>query len=173
MRDCWLAEPGLRPSFSELAEKIASVLSAGSKGVCWSLKCFGRKKTYVGRCIFSSMVRWPFLPSSVPPPPRYPGEGTPQCKTFGTFVWDNYLLKIKSTPRGVRTNYFQWSCHEIFFLQGTSALANKISWIGLKYVGCTGNNQQLIDGAKKRSSCLTIQQLFLFLVTDYLNNILK
>ena len=33
MRDCWLAEPGLRPSFSELAEKIASVLTDGSKGV--------------------------------------------------------------------------------------------------------------------------------------------
>ena len=137
------------------------------------VEMFWQKKTYVGRCIFSSMVRWPFLPSIVPPPPRYPGEGTPQCKIFGTFVWDNYLLKIKSTLRGVRTNYFQWCCHEIFSLQGTSALANKISWIGLKYVGCTGNNQQLIDGAKKRSSCLTIQQLFLFLVTDYLNNVLK
>ena len=33
MRDCWLAEPGLRPSFAELAEKIASVLTDGSKGV--------------------------------------------------------------------------------------------------------------------------------------------
>ena len=33
MRDCWLAEPGLRPSFSELAEKIASILTDGSKGV--------------------------------------------------------------------------------------------------------------------------------------------
>ena len=33
MRDCWLAEPGLRPSFSELAEKIASILSDGNKGV--------------------------------------------------------------------------------------------------------------------------------------------
>ena len=33
MRDCWLAEPGLRPSFSELAQKIASVLTDGSKGV--------------------------------------------------------------------------------------------------------------------------------------------
>ena len=33
MRDCWLAEPGMRPSFAELAEKIASVLTEGSKGV--------------------------------------------------------------------------------------------------------------------------------------------
>ena len=33
MRDCWLAEPGMRPSFAELAQKIASVLTEGSKGV--------------------------------------------------------------------------------------------------------------------------------------------
>lgn len=32
MRDCWQAEAGLRPSFSELAEKISSVLAEGSSG---------------------------------------------------------------------------------------------------------------------------------------------
>ena len=40
MRDCWLAEPGLRPSFSELAEKITSVLAEGSKGVSLVIDVF-------------------------------------------------------------------------------------------------------------------------------------
>ena len=33
MRDCWMAEPGMRPSFSELAEKIGEELSEGNKQV--------------------------------------------------------------------------------------------------------------------------------------------
>ena len=33
MKDCWMAEPGMRPSFSELAEKIGEELSEGNKQV--------------------------------------------------------------------------------------------------------------------------------------------
>ena len=33
MLDCWMAEPGMRPSFSELAEKIGEELSEGNKQV--------------------------------------------------------------------------------------------------------------------------------------------
>ena len=33
MLDCWLSEPGLRPTFPELVEKIGDVLQEGSKGV--------------------------------------------------------------------------------------------------------------------------------------------
>ena len=35
MKDCWMAEPGMRPSFSELAEKIGEELSEGNKQVGW------------------------------------------------------------------------------------------------------------------------------------------
>ncbi len=33
MRDCWNAEPGLRPSFSDLAEKMGEELQEGEKEV--------------------------------------------------------------------------------------------------------------------------------------------
>jgi hypothetical protein len=31
MRDCWNAEPGLRPSFADLAEKMGEELQEGEK----------------------------------------------------------------------------------------------------------------------------------------------
>ena len=37
MRDCWQAEPRLRPSFTELSEKIFDVLTEGSKDQYLSL----------------------------------------------------------------------------------------------------------------------------------------
>ena len=33
MKDCWMAEPGMRPSFSKLSEKIGEELSEGNKQV--------------------------------------------------------------------------------------------------------------------------------------------
>ena len=33
MTDCWLAEPGLRPTFTELAEKLAEELQEGEQDV--------------------------------------------------------------------------------------------------------------------------------------------
>lgn len=33
MTDCWLAEPGLRPTFNELAEKIGEELQEGEQQV--------------------------------------------------------------------------------------------------------------------------------------------
>ena len=34
MRDCWLSEPGLRPTFNELVEKMSDELQEGEKQVC-------------------------------------------------------------------------------------------------------------------------------------------
>ena len=33
MRDCWLAEPGVRPTFAELAEKVGEELQEGEQEV--------------------------------------------------------------------------------------------------------------------------------------------
>ena len=33
MRDCWLSEPGLRPAFHELVDKMAEELQEGEKQV--------------------------------------------------------------------------------------------------------------------------------------------
>ena len=33
MTDCWLAEPGTRPTFTELAEKLAEELQEGEQDV--------------------------------------------------------------------------------------------------------------------------------------------
>ena len=34
MLDCWMAEPGMRPSFTELGDKIAEELTEGNRQAC-------------------------------------------------------------------------------------------------------------------------------------------
>ena len=38
MKDCWLSEPGLRPTFNELVEKMADELQEGEKQVTMAFK---------------------------------------------------------------------------------------------------------------------------------------
>ena len=40
MKDCWLGEPGLRPTFTELAEKIGEELQEGEQEVQLKLLSF-------------------------------------------------------------------------------------------------------------------------------------
>lgn len=40
MTDCWLAEPGLRPTFTELAEKLAEELQEGEQDVSFLFSLF-------------------------------------------------------------------------------------------------------------------------------------
>ena len=54
MSDCWHTDPKMRPSFSDLADKLGETLIEGDKEVCDKLECFETVKNifmFILNCI--------------------------------------------------------------------------------------------------------------------------